>query len=60
MNALYTTKKDVKYVPKEIKRIIIEARGNAKPPKGWREEPGAIHVGGGIYVIPYSRIENPS
>lgn len=57
MNAVYTTRKELKYVPKSVVRIILETRGNAKPPKGWKEEPGAMHVGSGMYAIPYSRIE---
>ncbi|MCA1799906.1 MAG: hypothetical protein LC650_01245 [Actinobacteria bacterium] len=57
---MYTTRKELKYVPKSIKQVIIQTRGNAKPPRGWREEPGAMHVGRGMYAVRYSRIENPS
>lgn len=57
MNAAITTRKELKYLPKSVKRALIQTRGNAKPPKGWKEEPGAMHIGKGIYIIPYSRIE---
>lgn len=42
-------------LPRDVQRATVRTRGSFEAPPGWRETPGAMHVGHGVWLIPVKR-----
>jgi len=51
------TREVLRHLPAEIKRVLLITNGSGKAPKGWVENRGAVHIGGGRWIIPIEREE---
>lgn len=43
-------------LPPEVTRVVVRTNGRGTPPPGWKEGTGAMHIGKGIWLVPYVRV----
>jgi hypothetical protein len=56
----YVLRRDVPALPDTVKRVVLITNGQSKPPKGWHEVSGAMHLGAGKWLVPIERDVPPT
>lgn len=54
--ALVVGARGLKRLPPDVRRAVVRTNGTFRVPAGWREVPGAMHQGRGVWFIPVERV----